>query len=464
MAKSASSGTVASRAPTEVERFLAAHPDTRFIELLLPDTNGIFRGKWVPASGLAGLYRNGVALAQSVFSLDVWGRDVLGTGTGVSLGDPDGLCFPVPGTLLPVPWSKAGNGQVLLTMSDRDRAPYFADPRNVLAAMVERFAELGLTPVAAFELEFYLIDPEAGSAEAPRAVLTSPDDPFLAKRTYCMADLRSFETLFSEIRDACDLQGVPAETVIAEASPGQFEINLVHQPDAMAAADHAVLLKRIIKGVAENHGLIATFMAKPFAGLSGNGMHVHMSLTDKSGANAFADERSGEALRGHAIAGLLETMPESLALMAPSVNSFRRLEPGLYAPVTLCWGHDNRAVAIRIPNGPPQASRVEHRTAGADANPYLVMAAILAGAHRGITAKLEAPEPVEGRNAHHGAGIPALPPHQDAALAAFETSSFIEDYFGAAYRHLYATVKRGEMTAINVVVTELEYRTYLRDA
>jgi glutamine synthetase len=232
----------------------------------------------------------------------------------------------------------------------------------------------------------------------------------------------------------------------------------------MTAADHAVMLKRIIKGVAENHGLIATFMAKPFAGLSGNGMHVHMSLTDKSGANAFADERSGETLRGHAVAGLLETMPESLALMAPSVNSFRRLEPGLYAPVTLCWGHDNRAVAIRIPNGPPQASRVEHRTAGADANPYLVMAAILAGAHHGITAKLEAPEPVEGRDAHHGAGIPTLPPHQDAALSAFETSSFIADYFGDAYRHLYATVKRGEMTAINAVVTELEYRTYLRDA
>jgi glutamine synthetase len=464
MAKSASSGAAASRAPTEVERFLAAHPDTRFIELLLPDTNGIFRGKWIPASGLAGLYRNGVALAQSAFSLDVWGRDVLGTGTGVSLGDPDGLCFPVPGTLLTVPWSKAGNGQVLLTMSDRDRVPYFADPRNVLAAMVERFAGLELTPVAAFELEFYLIDPEAGSAEAPRAVLTSPDDPFSAKRTYCMADLRSFEVMFSEIRDACDLQGVPAETVIAEASPGQFEINLVHQPDAMTAADHAILLKRIIKGVAENHGLIATFMAKPFAGLSGNGMHVHMSLTDKAGDNAFADGKTGGALRAHAIAGLLETMPESLALMAPSVNSFRRLEPGLYAPVTLCWGHDNRAVAIRIPNGPPQASRVEHRTAGADANPYLVMAAILAGAHRGITAKLEAPEPVEGRDAHHGAGIPVLPPHQDAALAAFETSAFIEDYFGAAYRHLYATVKRGEMTAINAVVTELEYRTYLRDA
>lgn len=464
MAKNASSGAAATLAPTEIERFMAAWPETRFIELLLPDTNGIFRGKWIPASGLAGLYSNGVALAQSAFSLDVWGRDVLGAGTGVSLGDPDGICFPVPGSLLPVPWSKAGNGQVLLSMQSSDGMPYFADPRNVLATMVERFAGLGLTPVAAFELEFYLIDPEAGSDAAPRAVLTSPDDPFLAKRTYSMADLRSFEVMFSEIREACDLQGVPAETVIAEASPGQFEINLVHQPDAMVAADHAVLLKRIIKGVAENHGLVATFMAKAFSGLSGNGMHVHMSLIDKAGDNAFAAEKTGEALRQHAIAGLLQTMPDSLALMAPSVNSFRRLEPGAYAPVTLCWGHDNRAVAIRIPNGPPQASRVEHRTAGADANPYLVMAAILAGAHHGIARELPAPVPVEGRDAHEAEGIPELPADQDAALAAFETSSFIEEYFGADYRHLYATVKRGEMAAINAVVTELEYRTYLRDA
>jgi glutamine synthetase len=189
-----------------------------------------------------------------------------------------------------------------------------------------------------------------------------------------------------------------------------------------------------------------------------------MSLIDKAGDNAFAAEKTGETLRQHAIAGLLQTMPDSLALMAPSVNSFRRLEPGAYAPVTLCWGHDNRAVAIRIPNGPPRASRVEHRTAGADANPYLVMAAILAGAHHGIARELPAPEPVEGRNAHEAEGIPVLPANQDAALAAFETSSFIEEYFGADYRHLYATVKRGEMAAINAVVTELEYRTYLRDA
>ncbi len=453
----------ADRAPgaMEAERYLSANPDVQFVELLLPDTNGIFRGKWIPASSLPRVYEDGIALAKSTFSFDVWGRDVLGTGLDVAAGDPDGLCFPVPGTLTPVPWAKAPGAQVLMTMTSQDRTPIFAEPRNCLMRAADRLGELGLNAVTAVELEFYLVDPDSMAAGTPRAVLNHQDSRVTAKRTYAVDDIRTYETVFADIRTACEIQGVPMDTIIAEAAPGQFEVNLIHHTDVLTAADQAVLLKRIIKGSAEAHGLIACFMAKPFEGLSGNGMHVHLSLTDADGSNVFGNDASGE-LKGHAVAGLLDTMPATVSLMAPSVNSYRRLEPDAFAPIELTWGRENRSVAVRIPDAPPAASRLEHRVAGADANPYLVMAAVLAGVHHGITGKLQPPPETIGES--DGTTAATLPTHQSLALDLFAQSPFIAEYFGRDYVRLYETVRRAEMGTINKVITELEYQTYMRDA
>ena len=446
---------------TEAGRFLSAHPGIRFVELLLPDTNGIFRGKWIPAASLPRVCESGVALAKSTFSLDVWGRDVPGTGLDITAGDPDGLCFPVPGTLTPVPWAKAPGAQVLMTMISRDRAPVFAEPRNCLRRAAGRLGDAGLNAVAAVELEFYLVEPESVTAGRPRAVLNGGDGAVTARRTYAVDDIRAFESVFADIRAACEIQGVPMDTVIAEASPGQFEVNLVHNADVLAAADQAVLLKRLIKGTAEAHGLIASFMAKPFEELPGSGMHVHLSLTGADGGNVFGNDPSGE-LKGHAVAGLLDSLPAAVALTAPSVNSYRRLEPGSFAPVEPTWGRENRSVAIRIPDAPPPASRLEHRVAGADANPYLVMAAVLAGVHRGLTGRMRPPPETVGGSERETAG--SLPASQPSALDLFAQSPFIAEYFGRDYARLYETVRRAEMRTVGKVVTDLEYRTYLRDA
>lgn len=450
---------------SEATRFIEQNPDIQFAELLLPDTNGVFRGKWIPAASLPRIYENGIALAKSTYSLDVWGRDVLGSGVDAGAGDPDGLCWPVPGSLRNVPWARTPGAQVLLTMTEPDRTPVFAEPRERLRSIAERFSGLGLNTVAAVELEFYLIDPASAGADRPRPVLTDGDQRVTAKRTYSVDDIRAFETVFADIRTACEMQDIPMDTIIAEGSPGQFEVNLVHQADVLAAADQAALLKRIIKGSARTHGLIASFMAKPFEGIAGNGMHVHFSFTGNTGENrdknVFGQDPS-DTLKGQAIAGLLETMPDVLALLAPSINSFRRLGPGVYTPVAPIWGYENRAAAIRVPDAPPPASRVEHRVAGADANPYLVIAAILAGAHRGITGQLKPPPAVVGDDDDGTATI--LPGDQRTALDLFSRSSFISEYFGADYVRLYDTVKRTEMATINKVITELEYQTYLRDA
>ena len=340
---------------SEATRFIERNPDVQFVELLLPDTNGVFRGKWIPAASLPRIYENGIALAKSTYSVDIWGRDVLGSGLDAGAGDPDGLCLPVPGTLHGVPWAKTPGAQVLLTMTEPDRTPIFADPRERLRSVAERFTARGLTTVAAVELEFYLIDPASAGMDRPRPVLTDGDQRVTAKRTYSVDDIREFETVFADIRTACEMQEIPMDTIIAEGSPGQFEVNLVHEADVLAAADQAALLKRIIKGCAQAHGLIASFMAKPFEGISGNGMHVHFSFTgttgEARGRNVFGLDPS-DTLKGHAIAGLLETMPDVLALLAPSINSFRRLEPGAYAPVAPIWGYENRAAAIRVPDAP----------------------------------------------------------------------------------------------------------------
>ncbi|MFG1489662.1 glutamine synthetase, partial [Oceanospirillum sp. HFRX-1_2] len=204
-------------------------------------------------------------------------------------------------------------------------------------------------------------------------------------------------SFFGEVRSACVEQGIPADTIISELGPGQFEINLMHVADPALAGDHATLFKRLVKGVARKHDFGATFMAKPYADKSGNGFHVHFSLIDKDGNNVFDDGTdAGSDLLRHAIAGLMETMADSMLIFAPHLNSYRRFAAGAHAPTFASWGYENRTVALRVPESEPVARRIEHRVSGADANPYLVLASVLAGALYGIENKLQPPSPIEG--------------------------------------------------------------------
>ncbi len=291
--------------------------------------------------------------------------------------------------------------QFLTSLHELDGRPCIVDPRNTLSRIVENFSELGLTPVAAIELEFYLMDREAalsGRPKPPAAQLNGAVPKGM--QPYLLQDLDDFGPFFDDVYKAGDIQGLPLQTLISEYSPGQMEIGLKHRADPLKACDEAIMYKRLVKAIAEKHGFVATFMAKPYKDLAGSGMHVHVSLVDKNGNNIFASEDPARNLPlRYAIGGLKATMAEAFAVFAPNANSYRRFRKNSYAPVAPTWGVNNRTVSLRIPAGTGQSVHIEHRVAGADANPYLVLAAVLAGMHHGMAAKID-PGPESKGNAY----------------------------------------------------------------
>ncbi|MAB00193.1 MAG: glutamine synthetase [Stappia sp.] len=442
-----------------VRRFEERHGDLDTLEVILPDSNGVLRGKWLPGSALRKVFENGVALPFSLFGLDVWGREVEETGMHIETGDKDGVCWPVPGTLNLVPWMDRPTAQVLLSMHDRDGKAFLCDPRHVLARMRDRLAEHGLSATAAFELEFYLFeDQDDGDwSGAPTPVFATHLGP-ARQNMYALSDLEALMGVVDELRRSADAQGIPADAAVSEAAPGQFELNLHYRRDPLLAADDAVLLRRLVAGVARKHNLKASFMAKPFVEWPGNGMHVHVSMEDGSG-NIFADPEQGEARLGHAIKGLLDTMQEAHLLFVSTFNGFRRMQPGSYAPTSICWGHDNRSVALRVPAGTPESARIEHRIAGADANPYLVLTGVLAGMLQGVLGKVAPPPPVEG-NAYEKTA-PHLTPWMDEAIDAFSASRRMVDAVGTDMHKVLTDIKRHELFAFGREISSLERQTYL---
>jgi glutamine synthetase len=442
--------------PLDGDRFLELHPEIESVDLLVGDLNGIMRGKWAPAESLAKVNEPGINLPLSVFGLDVWGREVEATGLHIETGDKDGFCKAITGRIAMAPWAGRPTAQVLMTMQMEDGEPFFADPRNALVKLLARYAALGLTPVTAFELEFYLVDPAAFQRNG-RMARDEGNGPEL-QNMYSLSELRGQNDLFAEIRSAAIEQGLPIDTIIKEAAPGQFEVNLKHRRNALAAADDTVLLRRLVREIAHKHGLRATFMAKPFLDWPGNGMHVHASVLNAEGENIFSLADGRQRLE-QAAAGLLETMRDALLLFIPGFNGYRRLQPGSYAPTRIAWGWNNRSVAVRVPASEGKSLRVEHRLSGADANPYLVLSGVLGGLLHGLRNGLRPPPPVEG-NAYSQT-MPQLSDDMDDAIADFENSEFIADLLGPELRKIFAEVKKVELAAFDNEITPLERSTYL---
>ncbi|WP_104201741.1 glutamine synthetase family protein [Billgrantia saliphila] len=449
----------------QAREFLARHPDIDSVDLLISDLNGVTRGKRIPRDNLAKVCLQGVNLPASVFALDINGNTIEATGLGLASGDGDRVCRPIAGTLLPTPWLRRGRqAQLLMTMFEPDDAPFFADPRQVLSQAVERFRRRGLTPVVALEMEFYLVDRERtpdGSIQPP----CSPRSGDRATRSqlYSISELDEYADFLDEVQDAADCQNLPLDTTLKECAPGQFEITLTHCDDVLSACDSAVLLKRLIKGVALNHGFEATFMAKPYGLEAGNGTHVHLSLLDDDGRNVFAAEDNdplGTPLLRQAVAGLMALMPDAMAIFAPNLNSFRRFQPGLYVPMAPTWGYDNRSVALRIPSGANEARRIEHRVAGADVNPYLLLAVLLAGVEHGLTCQLTPPEPIVG-NAYDQVE-PSLTNSWQQALDLLAASAPLGEALGHDFVRVFVANRRAERVQAMQAVSHLEYAWYLR--
>lgn len=426
----------------DLARFRADHPDTRYVDGFIVDVNGHVRGKRVPIDQAAKLGA-GIPLCAAVLFLDYQGLTHDAGGMGISDGDPDILIRAVPGTLAPVPWSPVPIAQVLMEYRLPDGGPYPLDPRHVMARTVARLQADGLTPVVAYEAEFFLLDP------APRndGGLQPPIDPLTGRRiaegqVYSLDQVEAFEALLHDIATACDIQKIGAGPAISEYGVGQFEVNLTHRTDALRAADECVLFQRVVRRIALRHGFRATFAAKPYPDDVGSGLHLHISLKDALGTPLFANT---PAVLEHAIAGMLATFGEAMALYAPNRNSYRRLAPDCFVPVNRSWGWDNRSTALRVPLDAGENRRIEHRMAGADANPYLVGAAALAGLHHGVIQRLHPPPPAQGDACK--VADPDLPLRWGTALDAMEAATVLPDYLGTDFWRMYRLMKQAELAA-----------------
>lgn len=446
----------------EVAAFLANHPDTETVDLLIADINGVLRGKRINASSLTKVFQDGVCLPPSALAADITGDTAEATGLGFEIGDMDLVCMPVPGTLRPVPWQPHPSGQLILTMLNEDGSPFPINPREILKSVVARLHARGLFPVVAVELEFYLTDYERDADNRPQPpICPATGERNTNNQIYGIAELDGYRDFIYAVADAASEQQIPADAAVAEFAPGQFEINLHHRDDAVAACDDGLMLKRLIKGVAERQDMVATFMAKPYEDQAGSGTHIHISLLDANGRNVFNDiDGETSPLLTQAIAGLQAAMAESMLIFAPHANSYHRFVKDAFVPLSPCWGYNNRTVALRIPAGPSEATRIEHRVAGADANPYLVTAALLAGIEYGINHRLTPTAETVG-NAYTQEK-PSLPRYWTQALETFRKGRILPEYLGAQFCHVLAAVKDAELDAYQRHISTLEYEWYWR--
>ena len=452
--------------PEEAVRFLDAQPSAAVFDLIFTPISGAARGKRLRRDEICSVYKDGCYFPMSTVVADITGRDCEETGLVFTGGDADRLVRPVPGTLVPAPWLGEGAAQFIASLYELDERPNELDPRHVLRRVVDRFSADGLTPVVACELEFYLVDPVRTPMRGiqPPALARAGGERPQFPNAYSLRDLDDVSPFLRDLWSVADVQGVPLEGVIAEYAPGQYELTLKHKPNALRVADEAIMYKRFTKGVATRHGYEATFMAKPFSHLSGNGLHLHVSVNDSSGKNIFAGAApAGSPSLRHAIGGLKALLGDAMAIFAPNANSYRRFKANSYAPVAPGWGINNRTVPLRVPAGPAESRRIEHRVAGADANLYLALAAMLAGVHYGLSTDADPGEPIEGDGYAAAARSGArLPQHWLAALDSLERSKTMRDYLGDRFVDMFVCVKRTEYDRFHEVVSPLDYDWYLK--
>jgi glutamine synthetase len=441
-----------------MKNWLRKHQEVRTIRVAAADINGQPRGKRVPVRFADAVVENGTRFPMSVLNLDIWGEDIEDSPLVFESGDADGILKPTERGFMPMPWLDAPTALLPIWMFRENGKPYEGDPRHALAAVIERYKARGLTPVCAMELEFYLIDDSGKTLQVP----PSPRSGKRRKAAEIMSirALDAFDTFFTDLYDACEAMDIPADTAISESGLGQFEINLMHTDDALRCADDAWLFKLLVKGLARRHGFAASFMAKPYADYSGNGLHTHFSIIDKEGRNVFDNGGTeGSPLLMNAVAGCLAAMHDSTLIFAPHANSYERLVPEAHAPNAICWAYENRTSAIRIPSGNPKARRIEHRVAGGDVNPYLLLAAILGAALIGIEEGMTPPAPITG-NAY-ALDLPLLPETWQEAIDIFETSPVIRKIFPQELIHNLVMTKRQELRYIDELTPEEKIEIYL---
>ncbi len=438
--------------------FLLENPQIKSIRMVAADLNGQARGKRIARRFAGKALSEGTRFPYSVMNLDIWGEDIDDSPMVFEAGDPDGILKPTERGFVPVPWLETPTALLPIWMFHEDGTPFDGDPRHALRAVIDRYTVRGLTPVVATELEFYIIDDrgkELRVPPSPRSGIRRQQAEILALR-----QLDAFDGFLTALYDACEAMDIPADTMISEAGPGQFEINFMHQPDAMKAADDAWLFKILTRGLARSHGFAASFMAKPYPDYAGNGLHTHFSVLDADGRNVFDDGTpEGSATLHHAVAGCLAAMPGSMLIFGPHASSYDRYVPEAHAPTKVAWAYENRTTALRIPSGPGAARRIEHRVAGGDINPYLFLAAVLGAALDGIERAAEPPAAIKG--SAYAQDLPLLPTTWEAAIDAFDKSAEIARIFTPELRANFLATKRQELHYMAELSPEEQQELYL---
>jgi len=429
------------------------------VECLVPDMSGIARGKILPsAKFIKGAQDGGLRLPESVFVQTVTG-DSQAQSDVASPANSDISLLPDPSTIRIVPWYEDPTAQVICDAFYLDGRPVDIAPRETLRRVLALYEEKGWSATVAPELEFYLVK-----------VNTDPDYPLeppvgrsgrqeSGQQAYGIEAANEFDPLMEKIYDYCDAQEIDIDTLAHEAGAAQFEINFNHGAP-MDLADQVFLFKRTVRQAALKHGVYATFMAKPHQNEPGSAMHIHQSVTSvKSGENLFSTKDGDDTPLFHNfIGGLQRYLPASMPLLAPNVNSYRRLMPYSDAPINVHWAHDNRTVGLRVPVSDATNRRVENRIAGVDANPYLAIAATLACGWLGMTEEIEPNNPVEG-NAYRFAFT--LPRHLSDALSKLNHSRPLKDVLGDRFVAAVNEVKNLEYDAYQQVISSWERENLL---
>ncbi|MGE8259273.1 MAG: glutamine synthetase family protein [Stenotrophomonas sp.] len=425
------------------------------VECLVPDITGNARGKIIPADKFSHDY--GTRLPEGIFATTVTGEFPDDYYDLTSPSDSDMMLRPDPDTVRMVPWAADATAQVIHDCYTKTGEPHELAPRNVLRRVLAAYAELGLRPVVAPELEFFLVQKN-----------TDPDFPLLppagrsgrpetARQSYSIDAVNEFDPILDLMYDYADAMKLDVDTLIHESGAAQLEVNFTHA-DAMDLADQVFLFKRTMREAAMRHGVYATFLAKPMENEPGSAMHIHQSLVRVSdGSNVFTGETHGEGefspVFGHYLGGLQKYVPRAMAFFAPNVNSYRRLVFGEVSPSNVHWGYDNRTCGLRVPLDTPENMRVESRFAGSDANPYLAMAATLACGLLGIRERLAPDAPVTGSAKELGYNLPRS---LGEALDGLEQCAELQALLGERFCRAYISVKRKEYETFFRVISSWE--------
>ncbi|MCP1650347.1 glutamine synthetase family protein [Pseudomonas sp. GD04087] len=425
------------------------------VECMIADLTGIARGKIAPTAKF--LNEKGMRLPESVLLQTVTG-DYVEDDIYYDLLDPadiDMVCRPDENAVFLVPWAIEPTAMVIHDTYDKLGNPIELSPRNVLKRVLQLYADKGWKPIVAPEMEFYLTKRSDDPDYPLQAPIGRSGRQETGRQSFSIDAANEFDPLFEDMYDWCELQGLDLDTLIHEEGTAQMEINFRHG-DALDLADQIVVFKRTMREAALKHNVAATFMAKPMTGEPGSAMHLHQSIVDiKTGKNIFSNaDGSMSELFLHHIGGLQKLIPEALPLFAPNVNSFRRFLPDTSAPVNVEWGEENRTVGLRVPDSTPDNRRVENRLAGADANPYLALAASLLCGYIGMVEGLKPSAQVKGRG-YERRNL-RLPLTIEAALECMESSKTLEKYLGDKFIRGYVAVKRAEHENFKRVISSWE--------